>query len=124
MPPKAASSAVPTAEDPLKNVAVQMTLFEHVSTFPPHGPFAYLSALVASERPARPDLVDPDASIVGPELLMTEPIIVPPQRCLDFFHEHWNCDHLRTWPALYVAADARLPASLSDQQNASQPKPV
>lgn len=125
MPPRVAPTAAPTTPDsanpslvdPLSTAPVQATLFAHVTTMPPHGPFAYLSALTAAvvlqeggSRPqptpsAAPPAVDSDVLPAG--FGVAARTDVSPQRVLDFYQRQWNVDHLRAWPALYAASAAQ-----------------
>lgn len=109
MPPRPATATGAGGEhhhsDPLASAAVQASLFAHVTTVPPHGPFAYLSALTASVMllEAHPQH---EADVLAPGFGVTQRTEVTPQRVLDFYQRQWNVDHLRAWPALYAAAAA------------------
>ena len=71
-----------------KNPSVSAFCFQHILECPPHGPFAYYSALQLSEKL--------EAQFGKP---------VSPMACLQFFRGHFETDHLREWPSFYVAAD-------------------
>ena len=69
---------------------VACAAYEHIAHFPPHGPFATLSAL---------SLVDSLQASFG--------VVVTVEEVMGFFRSHYKIDHLRGWASLYVAADLR-----------------
>ena len=69
---------------------VASAAYEHIAHFPPHGPFAHLSAL---------SLIDVLDTHFG--------VRVSVEEVLGFFKAHYRVDHLRGWASLYVAADLR-----------------
>lgn len=73
------------------NALAMATVFEHVSHFPPHGPFAHLTSVSL-------------ASV----LERLHELKVPTQVLTQLLIDHFRIDHLREWPSLYVAAELRL----------------
>ena len=86
-----AARVVTSAEELMGDAMAAATVFEHCAHFPPHGPYAHLSAVALAAV-----LAQRHAIVVAPPLLVS------------IFTAYFRVDHLREWPSLYVAAELRL----------------
>ena len=85
-----------TAEQFMKDAKLLAALMKHVVYCPPFGPFIHHSSVTLSN-----------------DLLASYDTYVSPAVVQQIFYAHFDVDHFRSWPSLYVASDL-LPSDVQD----------